>query len=140
MKLIDLNNPKIGDLRFPINLTNAPTIGYIVSASAGRLYKDGMPIEGQLSKINLNIVNYELVKLVRENGGTESDLSTISAEYIADNDTLQKISVENLIGKAIDLRDAQCGLKWVSRGSGGNWGGIKIILNKLKSPNQQKGE
>lgn len=143
MKKINLNNPKLGELRFPIELTDAPKNGLVMSANAGKQYENGEVVEGKISKINLNIINYDTALILKNNGGSLNDLATSTVEYIADSNILQQVDIERLIGKVIDLSTAQIGLKWVSRGKSGNWGGIKIILDKLTilTPTQKsKGE
>lgn len=137
MKKIQLNNPKLGELRFPIEITDAPKFGFIVSASASSAYENGKAVEGQLSKINIGVVNFETAKLLKNSGGSVSDLATINVEYIAENAELQKINPKELIGKVIDLSKAEAGLKWVSRGSGGSWGGIKVIIDKITLVNSE---
>lgn len=131
MKKININNPKLGELRFPIEITDAPKLGFIVSASASSAYENGKAVEGQLSKINIGVVNYEAAKVLRNSGGSVNDLATINAEYIAENVELQQVNPKELVGKVIDLSKAVAGLKWVSRGSGGSWGGIKVIVDKI---------
>ena len=66
MKKIQLNNPKLGELRFPIEITDAPKFGFIVSASASSAYENGKAVEGQLSKINIGVVNFETAKLLTQ--------------------------------------------------------------------------
>ncbi|HEO7352107.1 TPA: hypothetical protein VBF02_001793, partial [Streptococcus agalactiae] len=67
-----------------------------------------------------------------------SSVVPITVEVVGDENYLKQIIVEDIIGKVIDLRSAYVGLKWVSRGNSGNWGGLKLILEELKFVNLNK--
>lgn len=132
-KRIPLNTPKIGEARFPISLFEAPEVGQIMSMRLSpRRDPDGKVIEGSLSKISMEVANFKTLQLVIKNGGSAADLATNTLEYVTDEVTLKGCKAEDLIGKILDLRQAEVALKWVSRGASGSWGGFKLICSTLK--------
>lgn len=130
---IPFNIPKIGEARFPVALFDVPDALQIISMrTSPKRDLNGIVIENTIDKIQCEVVGYNLLQMVIKSGGNQSNLATITMEYIADEAIMKGYKAEDLIGKIIDIRQAEVGLKWVQRGASGSWGGFKLICSMLK--------
>ncbi|MFR9273360.1 MAG: hypothetical protein ACLVO2_12735 [Clostridia bacterium] len=133
IKKTPLNTTKLGEVRLPISLFDAPEVGQIKSARfSPRRDSNGNVIEGSLGKITLEVINFKLLQVMIKNGGSEADLSPVTLEYVTDEAILKGYKAEDLIGRILDLRQSEVALKWVSRGASGSWGGFKLVCSTLK--------
>lgn len=130
---LSLNTTKLGEVRLPISLFEALEAGQVMSVRfSPRRDSDGNVIEGSREKATMEVVNFKTLQIVKKNGGSASDLATNTLDYVADEAILKGYKAEDLIGKILDLRQAEVALKWVSRGASGSWGGFKLVCSTLK--------
>lgn len=127
----NINDTKLGEVRFSIDQFNAPKYGQIISARVTQKRENDMAVEGSIAKINLEMVNFQTLQAILGTGGTIADLSSVTVEFVADEDVMKQYPVKELVGKVIDLSNAEVALKWVSRQNGGSWGGFKMIIDKM---------
>lgn len=139
MEKINLNSTKLGELRFSVNEIEAPKVAIIISArSVAKRDNNGEVLDGTIAKLTLQGLDIKLYQLMKQQGLDVSGVVPITIELVSGESNLKQFNVEDLIGKVIDLRSAYVGLKWVSRGNSGNWGGLKLILEELKFINPNK--
>lgn len=128
-----LNTTRLGEVRFSSDQFDVPEVGQVKSVRfSQRRDSDGKVIDGSRDKIIMEVVNYKTLQIVKRSGGSEADLATNTLEYVTDEAVLKGYKAEDLIGRILDLRQADVALKWVSRGASGSWGGFKLICSTLK--------
>ncbi|HFH6707254.1 TPA: hypothetical protein ACGMCH_000923 [Streptococcus agalactiae] len=139
MKKINLNSTKLGELRFSVNEIEAPQVAIVTNARrVAKRDGNGEVIDETIAKLTILVLDIKLYQLMNQQGLDVSSVVPITVEVVGDENYLKQIIVEDIIGKVIDLRSAYVGLKWVSRGNSGNWGGLKLILEELKFVNLNK--
>lgn len=132
MEKISLNSTKLGELRFPVSAVTAPQAVVLTEArSTARRDMDGNAIDGSIAKIVLAGVDVQIAKVLKQQGLGVDGLVPITIELVSDEASLKQVDIATLIGKVIDLRQAQVALKWVSRGNSGSWGGLKLVIDQL---------
>lgn len=130
-----LFSTKLGEIRFSIDSIDAPALGLITSSRVTQSRdENGSPIAGTISKVVFHCVDLKVAKLFQTQGLDLSAAPIFTVELISNFDYMKQISEKELVGKAIDLRQAKVALRWVSRGNSGSWGGLKLILETLAIP------
>ncbi|MCP1640396.1 hypothetical protein J2T50_002135 [Streptococcus gallinaceus] len=127
-----LNSTKLGELTFSVSEIDAPAYGYVTEVKIKPTYNNGEVVENSIAKIVLNIIDVQLAKLLKQQGVDTSNIIPSQIEFIAEESTLKQYKAEDMVNKVIDLRNAKVALRWVSRGSSGSWGGLKLIISEFK--------
>ncbi|HFI0027383.1 TPA: hypothetical protein ACGOSU_000849 [Streptococcus suis] len=127
-----LDSTKLGELTFSVSEIDAPALGYVCEVKFRPKYENGEAIENSVAKIALNLIDIQLAKLLKQQGLGISSIVPFHAEFIAEESVLKQYKAENMVNKVIDLRNAKVALRWVSRGSSGSWGGLKLIISEFK--------
>lgn len=139
MNKISINSAKLGELRFPKSAIDAPDALLITGAriSAER-DSNGNAIENSVAKVVITGIDYKTYQVLKGQGIDISNISPVTVEFIAsDKASMAQVNPQDLVGKLLDVRDAQVALRWVSRGNSGSWGGLKLIVTQLKVVTQQ---
>lgn len=139
MNKISLNSTKLGELRFPKSAIDAPDALLITGAriSAER-DSNGNAIENSVAKVVITGIDYKTYQVLKGQGIDISNITPVTVEFIAsDKASMTQVNPQDLVGKLLDVRDAQVALRWVSRGNSGSWGGLKLIVTQLKVVTQQ---
>ena len=128
-----IHETHVGNITFSQDTFNVPSVGEVFSARiAQKRDIDGNVIDGTVDKIILEVVNYKRLQAIIADGGSKEELLKIHLEYVADEETLKLCNPKDLVGKLLDLRNAEVKLRWVFRGNSGSWGGLKLICSTLK--------
>lgn len=137
MNKLSLSSTKLGELRFPKSAIEAPDAFLITGAHISpERDSNGNPIENSVAKIVITGIDFQLFQFLKAKGYSTNDISPATVEFVAsEKSSMSQVNPQNLIGKILDVRDAQVALKWVSRGDKSSWGGLKLIVNQLKVGN-----
>lgn len=139
MNKISLNSTKLGELRFPKTVIDAPDALLVIGARISpERDSNGNAIENSVAKVIITGIDYKTYQVLKSQGIDTSNVTPATVEFIApDKASMAQVNPQDLIGKLLDVRDAQVALRWVSRGSSGSWGGLKLIVSQLKVVTQQ---
>lgn len=136
---IKLNSNKLGTLFSKANETNVdvPPVIQIVSATNRNKYIDGIATDTIL-KIAMQAIDIKAVEVAKTAGFELADMPTFTVE-IQNEKLVEAFSAqsEKLVGQKLLTENAQIGLRWVSRGQTGSWGGLKLILPEIKPAGNQ---
>lgn len=136
---IKLNSNKLGTFFAEVAKTNVdvPAVIQIVSAIARNEYVNGVATD-TVSKIAMQAIDEKAVEVAKAAGFELTDMPSFTVE-IQDENLVEKLATqyESLVGKKLSTATAQVGLRWVSRGQSGSWGGLKLILTEIKASSDQ---
>lgn len=136
---ISITSTEVGKLTFPISAIEAPTIVLITEAKVRPRYDSKEQIADSCAKIALSGVDLKLAQLMKQQGLDIQGLVPIYIELVGDEPFLKQFKPEKMVNTVIDVRNAQVALRWVSRGTSGSWGGLKLIISEFNpvKPKQQ---
>ena len=133
-KDLKLNSTKIGQLTAKASETNVevPTAIQIISATARNKYVDGIQTD-TIVKIAMQAIDLKAVEVAKSAGFELSEMPSFTVEIIDEKLVAQlSTQTENLVGKIISTNNSSVSLRWISRGQGGSWGGLKLVLDDVK--------
>lgn len=138
-KKISITSTEVGKLTFPVSAIEAPSFILIAEAKARPRYDGKEQINGSCAKIALSGVDLKLAQLMKQQGLELQGLVPIYVELVGEESFLKQFKPENMVNTVIDIRNAQVALRWISRGSSGSWGGLKLIISEFNpvKPKQQ---
>ena len=111
------------------NVTWEPHI-YVVNAVKKLRYEDGEPVEGSVSKINIEYVDKKIFDVIQKAGADVEALKSDTLEIVSENESLLKqLDEEALIGQILDVSKAKAFLKWQNNQFSAGWQGVKLMID-----------